>query len=190
TATLWEEGFNDRILDRNVRLRHLIDYVHNNPRRFAMKRANPDLFRVQRNVVVGEHTFSALGNIFLLDDPMLVQVQCSRSITPEQLAVQRDQCLRQCENGAVLVSPRISEGEKVIMDTAFDLGYPTIILRENGFGQYTKPGGKYFDACAQGHLLLLAPWEHHNRDIAIKRGQCLTLNKMAWAICNRRDSSF
>lgn len=189
TTNLWEDGFNDRILDRSVRLKDLINYVRNNPWRFAVKRSNPDLFRVQRNVRVGGYTFAALGNIFLLDAPQLLQVQCSRRLTQEQIEAQRDQLLLQCENGAVLVSPRISNGEKTIMDAAFDLDYPTIILRENGFGQYAKPGGKYFDACAQGRLLLLAPWEHHNRDLAIQREQCLTLNQMAWAICNRPDRS-
>ena len=186
TGSLWEEGFNDRILDRSVRLQDLIQYVRDNPRRFALKRAHPDLFRVQHNLVVGDITFAALGNIFLLDAPMLVQVQCSRSITPEQLAAQRAQCLSQCAGGAVLISPRISGGEMSIMDAAFDLGFPTILLRENGFGQYAKPGGRYFDACAQGRLLLLAPWQHHNRDVAISRDQCLSLNQMAWVICHRQ----
>jgi hypothetical protein len=39
------------------------------------------------------------------------------------------------------------------------------------------------DACARGQLLILAPWEHHNEKITIKRGQCLELNEMARAIC-------
>lgn len=188
TSTLWEDGFNDRILDHNMRLQHLIDYVHDNPRRFALKRANPELFRVQRDIQLGDNTFAALGNIFLLEAPQLIQVQCSRSITPERFDALRHQCIGLCENGAVLVSPRISDGEKKIMDAAFDLGFPTILIRENGFGQYAKPGGKYFDACAQGRLLLLAPWEHHNCDLTIRRDQCLTLNQMAWAICNQAKS--
>lgn len=33
-------------------------------------------------------------------------------------------------------------------------------------------------------LLILAPWEHHNEKLAIKRNQCLQLNEMAKAICN------
>lgn len=185
TTTLWEEGFNDRILDHNVKLQNLINYVHNNPQRYAIKRANPDLFRVKRNVQVGCYTFAALGNIFLLDAPLLLQVQCSRSITDNEIAYRTDQYLQQCENGAVLVSPRISHGEKQIMNAAFERGFPTIILRENGFSQYSKPGGKYFDACAQGRLLLLTPWEHHNRDITPTRDQFLALNHMAQTICNR-----
>ena len=35
----------------------------------------------------------------------------------------------------------------------------------------------------RGQLLILAPWEHHNKRLTIKRGQCLQLNDMAKAIC-------
>ncbi len=183
--TLWEEGFNDTILDGDGQLQRMIDYVSDNPRRYAIKRAHPDLFRVRRHVTVGEHTFAAMGNIFLLDAPQLIQVQCSRKITPGQLAAQRDHCLQQARNGAVAVSPAISPGEKDIMRAIFDAGFPAIILRENGFAPLAKPGGQRFNACAEGRLLLLAPWQHHNRRIAIRRHQCLSLNQMAQAICNR-----
>ena len=62
-------------------------------------------------------------------------------------------------------------------------GYPTIVLVENGFAPLAKPRGKRFDACAQGRLLLLAPWEHHNERRRIKEYQCRNLNAMAAAIC-------
>ena len=55
--------------------------------------------------------------------------------------------------------------------------------KENGFTDLAKPGGMRMDACARGQLLILAPWEHHNEKILIKRGQCLELNEIARAIC-------
>ena len=87
------------------------------------------------------------------------------------------------KRGAVLVSPSISPGEKAIMRAAFDAGYPLILLQENGFTELAKPGGARFDACAEGRLLILAPWGHHNQRLAINRSQCLSLNDMARAIC-------
>ena len=60
---------------------------------------------------------------------------------------------------------------------------PLIYLQENGFTDLAKPGGKRMEACARGQLLILAPWEHHNEKITIKRGQCLQLNEMAKMIC-------
>ena len=50
-----------------------------------MKREHPDLFRVQRGLTKGRWTFSAIGNRFLLDRPELLQVQCSRSLTSDEI---------------------------------------------------------------------------------------------------------
>lgn len=69
------------------------------------------------------------------------------------------------------------------MRRAFDEGLPLIILQENGFTELAKPGGQRMEACARGQLLLLAPWEHHNERIAIRRSQCLMLNDMARLVC-------
>ena len=181
-ACLWEGGFNDRILKGKGQLEGMMSYLDDNPRRLAIKQQHPDYFRIQRNVTAGGYTFAAMGNTFLLDAPCRLQVQCTRSLTQEQIAKTRDHFLEQARNGAVLVSPSISPGEKKVMRAAFEAGYPTIILQENGFAPLAKPGGRRFNACAEGRLLLLAPWEHHNTQETIERGQCLTLNDMAAAI--------
>ena len=184
---LWENGYNDMILEREGQLLRMKAYIHDNPRRLAMKRSHPDLFRVQRNIKVGDYTFAALGNIFLLDAPCLMQVQCTRKLTLQQINDTVQQFLSHAQNGAVLVSPSISPGEKAVMMAAFERGFPVIVLQENGFAPLAKPGGRRFDACAQGRLLMLAPWEHHNDKRIIKRGQCLDLNEMARVICLPRE---
>ena len=104
-------------------------------------------------------------------------------ISEEKLKMKMNECLRAARQGAVLVSPAISKGEKAIMRAAFEEGLPLVYLQENGFTDLAKPGGMRMDACARGQLLILAPWEHHNEKIAIKRGQCLVLNEMAKTIC-------
>ena len=50
-------------------------------------------------------------------------------------------------------------------------------------GTVEKPGGQRMEACARGQLLLLAPWEHHNERITIRRDQCLSLNALAKMLC-------
>ena len=180
---LFAKGFNDQILLREGQLQRWLNYLKDNPRRLLMKRENPDLFRVQRGLRFGEFSFSAIGNRFLLERPSRLQVQCSRSIGEEELKTKMNECLRAARQGAVLVSPAISKGEKAIMRAAFEEGLPLIYLQENGFTDLAKPGGMRMDACARGQLLILAPWEHHNEKITIKRGQCLELNEMARRIC-------
>ena len=180
---LFAKGFNDQILLRDGQLERWMNYLKDNPRRLLMKRENPDLFRVQRGLTFAGLSFSAIGNRFLLERPLKIQVQCSRSISEEELKMKTNECLRAARQGAVLVSPAISKGEKAIMRAAFEKGLPLVYLQENGFTDLAKPNGMRMDACARGQLLILAPWEHHNEKITIKRGQCLELNEMAKAIC-------
>ena len=182
---LWEEGYNDRILDQKGQLQRMKLYMADNPRRLAIKRHHPDLFTVQRGVQAGGIDFAALGNLFLLKAPLRVSVKCSRKLTEQEIAERCRDFLSLARDGAVLMSPAISPGEKKVMRAAFEQGYPTIILLENGFAPLAKPGGQRFDACAAGRLLLLAPWPHHNDDRSITRDQCNTLNDMAAAIATQ-----
>ena len=184
---LFERSYNDKLLVHAGQLQRWYDYLADNPRRLLMKREHPDLFHVQRGLTVGALSFSAIGNCFLLQRPILMQVQCSRRLTDEEIQSKVDDFLKAASQGAVLVSPSISLGEKAVMRAAFDRGFPLILLQENGFTDLAKPGGKRMEACAEGRLLILAPWQHHNERIVIKRGQCLSLNDMARQICEKPD---
>ena len=180
---LFARGYNDKLLLRAGQLETWLRYLSDNPRRLLIKREHPDLFRMQRNLEAAGLTFSAIGNRFLLDYPVRVQVQCSRSLTETEIRAQMAEYLTIARQGAVLVSPAISPGEKAVMRAAFDAGFPLIYLQENGFTDLAKPGGKRMDACADGRLLILSPWEHHNEKFTICRGQCLELNEIARRLC-------
>ena len=182
---LWSPGYTDGILARREQLQRWQAYLRDNPRRLLVKRLHPEFFRIRRNVQIGTYTFSAIGNLFLQKHPVRIQVQCSRRLTEPAIQEQKEHFLSLARRGAVLVSPSISPGEKAVMRAAFDEGLPLILLQENGFGELAKPGGAKFDACAEGRLLILAPWEHHNQHITISRTQCLSLNKMAEVVYNQ-----
>jgi hypothetical protein len=162
-------------------------YVLDNPRRLAVKRAHPDLFRIVRDLPCAGARFAAIGNHFLLDYPVKRQVQCSRSATPEALDEQEAELLAAARHGAVLVSPCISPGEKRIARAALAASLPLIVLLENGFPPFYKPPKTYFEACAAGRLLMLAPWPHHSDKRPITREQCLALNSFAKAIAGEGE---
>jgi len=182
---LFARGYNDRLLLREGQLDTWLRYLADNPRRLLMKREHPDLFCVQRGLTVDNQQFSAIGNRFLLQRPVRLQVQCSRRLTETEIQQQVTFSLSAAAQGAVLVSPSISPGEKAVMRAAFERGFPLIYLQENGFTDLAKPGGQRMEACARGQLLILAPWEHHNERTAISRNQCLSLNDMARMICEQ-----
>lgn len=180
---LWSTGYTDGILDRKGQLKNWQVYLRDNPRRLLMKRLHPKFFRIRRDIKIGDYTFSAIGNLFLLEHPVKLQVQCSRRLTETDIEERKTHFLSLARQGAVLASPSISPGEKAVMRAAFEEGLPLIILQENGFGELAKPGGARFDACAEGRLLILAPWEHHNQRLTISRTQCLSLNEMTKVVC-------
>jgi hypothetical protein len=158
-------------------------YIADNPRRLAAKRANPALFTVVANAeVLPGKSCAAIGNRFLLQHPLKRQIQISRRISPTELAARQEELLYVAEHGAVLVSPCISPGEKAIARAALEAGLPLIVMLANGFAPHYKPPGRYFDACAAGRLLMLAPFPYHRQRQTITRDQCLELNAWAEAI--------
>ena len=182
---LWSRGYNDHILSGKDELQRWLNYLRTNPLRLAIKREHPDLFRVRFGLAIAGQTYAAIGNQFLLNNPQKLQVQCSRSLTDEQVAEQVALFLAKARQGAVLVSPAISKGEQAIMRAALDARLPLIFLTPWGFNAFSKPGHQYFDACAEGRFLILAPWEHQNQRIPLTREMCLTLNGMTKSICEK-----
>lgn len=185
TDSMWESLYHDRVLLQQGQLQTMLRYLKQNPYRLMVKRSNPDWFHQLQAITVGPYSFQAIGNRWLLERPDLIQVQCSRRITPDALASYQKEILAQAAAGAVLVSPCISPGEQQTMRRAREEGYAIIVLLENGFAPLYKPQGHYFEACAAGKLLMLAPWPYHMEKRAITREQCLALNAMAQVICER-----
>ncbi len=180
---LWEEGFHDSILLRRGQLKAMVNYISENPQRLAAKRANPELFTVVSNQRIGNiGTCAMIGNQYLLDHPLKRQVQISRRISSEELAAKQEELIYAAEHGTVLISPCISAGEKAIARAVLGLDKPLIVLLGNGFPPFYKPPGLYFEACASGRLLMLAPFPYQRRKQVITREQCLSLNEWARAI--------
>ena len=164
TPCLFAKEYHDRILTGKNQLTHMVRYIQDNPRRLALKRANPDLFRIRQNAIIGNIPCSTLGNMFLAEYPQRQVLQCSRRLTAEQIAALKEECLAAAANGTVHITAAISEGEKLISRALREAGYPLIILLERGFPEpdsphyrYFKPQGIYFEACAAGKLLLVEP---------------------------------
>ena len=180
--SLFARGYNDLILRTYDELTVWKNYLLDNPRRLLMKHARPDWLYPFFDLKLGPYTFNGIGNRSLLAAPLRIAVKLSRRLTDQQIEAETARYLAEARQGAVLVSPAISPGEKRVMRAAFDAGLPTIVLLENGFTQLSKPHGEQFNACSAGRLLMLSPWEHHNEKHTITRVQCEQLNQMALAI--------
>ena len=58
----------------------------------------------------------------------------------------------------VIVTPGISRGELLMKNECIEKGFPLIHLQKEPIGPYWKPERQRFEACANGSLLILAPW--------------------------------
>jgi len=155
--------------------------------------------------------FSALGNRFLLDRP-LAQVQVSRSdfgyrreCRPDgSLKIVRDakgepvvdfetpaygekkaQLFAVAAHGAVLISPCVSDGERQIAREALAHRLPLVTMHNKGFSKLQKPSGRYFDACADGRLLMLAPaaWPYQPGEKPMTRFDAVAMNRLCqWIV--------
>ena len=176
---LFELGYNDKVLLHDGQLTGWKKYLDDNPRRLMVKRMNPELFTVMLNKVVAGRRCQMVGNCFLLDIPDKVAVIVHRRYSEGDLCRLRKEWLACGERGGVLVSAAISTKEKEILREAMNRGYRIVLLRENGFPRLYKPCGESFDACSEGLLLQISPWEYHMEKKTITREQCLELNEMA-----------
>lgn len=179
---LWEQGYHDRILRNKGQLQNMINYVHDNPRRLWIKRQHPDFFTSHSQQTIAGTAATTIGNLFLLNFPLKVQVQCSRKLTEAQIEDKWKEILDLAELGYVIVTPGISPGEKTIMTRAIDAGYPIIMPTKRKYTSKEKPQGKLFDACANGNLLLVSP-QLKDTQKELTGAQCWELNDLARAIC-------
>lgn len=155
--------------------------------------------------------FDAIGNRHLLARP-LHQVQCSRrffayrcipkagggmkiardasgepiaaSTSPEYGERLAD-ALAAAAHGAVIISPCISDGERQIAREALKRKLPLVTLQNKGFARLQKPVGRYFDACAEGRLLMMAPaaWPYTPQEKPMTRFAATAFNRLCqWLV--------
>lgn len=176
--SLFESGYNDQILMENGQFDNWSHYLDDNPRRLAVKQLHPDYFTTMHYIDIGEWHCQTVGNRFLLDIPDKAAVIVHNAYTDQEYAEYKRQWLAFGEAGGILVSAAIATREKEVMREAMNRGYRLILVRENGFPPLYKPSGESFDACSDGRLLQVSPWEYHMQRRTISREQCLKLNRL------------
>ena len=133
-------------------------------------------------------TCDSYGSLTLLSKRLL-PVVCHRNDL-RFFAKHKDACLTAAAEGAVLVSARIARGEQDIIDEVIALGYPVILISDNGFPTIYHPSEARLGLCASGHMLLVTPWSyqyrHNNQEITV--AECKTMNCIAQALCHTKDN--
>lgn len=202
---VFSPGYYETPLSGRDQLRHMIDYVKDNPRRLLIKRQHSTLFRPvplpasllsasssSSSVVPGsaissqnespsQHPLSplAIGNTALLSAPLRIAVRISRRISPATLQSALARIMEAANDGAVIISPCISPGEVAVRDALLAARLPYIRIDGEGFGPYYKPSGYEIAAVAAARLLLIAPWPYNPRRIRLTKTDFEAMNAMA-----------
>ena len=165
---LFDDNYDDTVCLDDRHREAMIAYVHDNPRRALLRRMLPDAMRRCLHVRIGSRSYGAFGNLFLLRWARKIQVQCHRKHPVTGLPYEETADYAQerraweaaiQEGCTVIVTPGISAGERMMKNECLERGFPLIHLQKEPIGAYWKPERKRFDACANGSLLILAPWE-------------------------------
>jgi len=183
--TLWNPGYHDRCVWRRGTLPAFTHYIMDNPRRYCLKKAHPDLFRTVVNIkhpsIPSGQCWDGYGNRFLLDRPEKYAIRVSRKATPSEITALRDKVVAEAAQGVVMLSPFISPGEREIAKAVLAAPVGDVILiKPDDFPPFFKPHGHYFDLCVQGRLLILSSnclRLHVNKESnALTRDTCLAMN--------------
>lgn len=157
--SIFKEKFHDRIISKVGQIDIIKSYIADNPRRLLIKRAYPDLFKRYLHLKIGNWEYAAYGNVFILRKSEILPIRIHRRWTNAEFDEYEERCLKEIEEGAIPISPFIHKREKAIRDETIKMGGSLIILKDIGFEDRFKPRGKEFELCAEGRLLLLAPWQ-------------------------------
>ncbi len=171
SGILFDPDYDDTLLIGRGQLSAMIRYVQDNPRRAILRRLHPDLMARCLHIRLGNRDYAAFGNLFLLRRPLKEPVMCHRwrmdgnrrdTSTPydttTDFARRRDEWIDMARHGVVLVTPAISRGEQVIKHVCLSEGLPLIHIQKEPITLYWKPERSRFEACANGTLLILAPF--------------------------------
>ncbi len=165
---LFDDNYDDTVCLDDRHREAMIAYVNDNPRRALLRRALPDVMQRSLHVQIGDRDYGTFGNLFLLRWANKLQVQCHRKHPAtgqpyEETAdysQQHDQWITALmAGGTVIVTPGISRGELLMKNECIEKGFPLIHIQKDPIGPYWKPERQRFEACANGSLLILAPWD-------------------------------
>ena len=183
--SLFNAGYNDRVLNQYGQLEGWIEYLRDNPRRLWLKLHNADRLRKVYEFEAGRqgHRYTAVGETFLVKYPERAQVRCHRNLSDEEIQREVAYYLGLARQGVVLVSPFISPAEKAVYEACYKEKLRMIRIVNRALdGQFVYPTGRDLQGCSDGFLLVLAPYMENSdetRAVRISRATCLDMNGYA-----------
>lgn len=181
TTQIFKENYCDRPLFRERNLNTWFSYIDVNPHRLAMRLQYPEFFTRIRSLIIGGMEVEAYGNMFLLRNPDKQEVHIRRLWTQAKVEAMQNFWVEEALQGAVIVSPFISEKEKEVRDRIIKQGGKMIWIQYEEFGEKYKPAETAFKLCEEGRLLIISLKQSYRGELS--RELCVRMNNLAEEIC-------
>ena len=189
----WERRFWLVLSFSSRQLKAIRRYIKLNPARALWKARHPNRFKrlanIRHPILDASRQWDAVGNPLLLSSPFLFHVRLTRKMSLEAHRPAIDEIIEKARHGMIPVSGFLSPGEKEVLRRLKEEPIARFIkMRPCALPPEYDPSAEDSRELAADRMLILSGFPQSMADAgAIFRQNCLAMNDMAAAICERVD---
>lgn len=127
-----------------------------------------------------------VGNTELLNTPNKVSLICHRS-DERFFKYQVETVMEAAQTGSIIVSAFVSKKEREIKGLLIQHHFPFIEVLGFGITPDYHPFGGAYEACADGKLVQISPWDNRMPSGRLTREKCIVMNELVRAISHIHD---
>ena len=191
----WERRFWLVLSFSSRQLKTIRRYIKLNPARALWKAHHPNRFtrlaNIRHLILDASRQWDAVGNPLLLSSPFLFHVRLTRKMSLEEHKPAIDEIIEKARHGMIPVSGFLSPGEKEVLRRLKEEPLARFIkMRPCALPPSYDPSAEDSRELAADRMLILSDFPQSVADAgAIFRQNCLAMNDMAAAICERANAN-
>ena len=191
----WERRFWLVLSFSSRQLKAIRRYIKLNPARALWKARHPNRFKrlanIRHPILDASRQWDAVGNPLLLSSPFLFHVRLTRKMSLEEHRPAIDEIIEKAQHGMIPVSGFLSPGEKEVLRRLKEEPIARFIkMRPCALPPEYDPSAEDSRELAADRMLILSGFPQSVADAgAIFRQNCLAMNDMAAAICERTQAA-
>ena len=191
----WERRFWLVLSFSSRQLKAIRRYIKLNPARALWKARHPNRFKrlanIRHPILDASRQWDAVGNPLLLSSPFLFHVRLTRKMSLEEHRPAIDEIIEKARHGMIPVSGFLSPGEKEVLRRLKEEPVARFIkMRPCALPPEYDPSAEDSRELATDRMLILSGFPQSVADAgAIFRQNCLAMNDMAAAICERAQTA-
>ena len=191
----WERRFWLVLSFSSRQLKTIRRYIKLNPARALWKARHPNRFtrlaNIRHPILDASRQWDAVGNPLLLSSPFLFHVRLTRKMSLEEHKPTIDEIIEKARHGMIPVSGFLSPGEKEVLRRLKEEPLARFIkMRPCALPPSYDPSAEDSRELAADRMLILSGFPQSVADAgAIFRQNCLAMNDMAAAICERANAN-